>query len=140
MRLSADCTKRHGSGDKSLHNRFNRLNLINADCIAFLEIEEVANENRLLFVVDSRCIFFELFVTSQTGCNLQRGNSIRIPSVLLSVFTESVLPEMLKRSLGIEVVVESLSVYAQNFFCKFFNIHTSDFRYSSTEVIINHFA
>ena len=79
--LLADSSERHGTGDEAVHDILNAFYLIDGDRGAFLEVEEIANEDRLLFTIDSSGIFLEFLVAAKAGSNLESGYSLGIPGM-----------------------------------------------------------
>ena len=63
-----------------------RLYLVDRDRI-LAEGEEVADEDRLLLVVDKMSVFLEQLVVALAGGKLQSGYSLRIPGMLDAVLT-----------------------------------------------------
>ncbi len=49
------------------------------------ETEEVADEDRLLLIVNEMCIFLEEIIIALAGCELQGGDSLWVPCVLDTV-------------------------------------------------------
>ena len=102
--LFADCTKRHGTCYKMLHNVVNRFNLIYRYWVT-LKFKEIAQEDRLLFLVYQGCKFFELFVTTQTSSQLQSRNRFGVPSMLFAIFTIAKLTYIGKQALQFTIFI-----------------------------------
>ena len=81
MSLLADSSERHGTCDEAVHDILYAFNLIDGHRSAFLEVEEIANEDRLLFTIDSSGIFLEFLVAAKAGSNLESGYSLGIPGM-----------------------------------------------------------
>ena len=79
--LLADSSERHGTGDEAVHDILNAFYLIDGHRGAFLEVEEITNEDRLLLAIDSSGIFLEFLVAAKAGSNLESGYSLGIPGM-----------------------------------------------------------
>ena len=93
VRLDAECTERHGTGDEVLHDALHRLDLVNRRRLRrLLKSEEVAQEDGRFLLVDGLCPFLELLVAALTGGQLQLRNRLRVPGVLDAVPAPRELP------------------------------------------------
>ena len=112
MSLFADGAKRHCRANESAHNVFGGLHLADVDGVLF-ELEEIAQEERLGFVIDNRCKFFEFLVTACASGQLQCGNGLGRPGVADSVFAERVLPNK-RQNIAFGLTVKGLRVHTQS--------------------------
>ena len=86
MRFLTDGSERHGARNETFQNAFHRFHPVYGNGVV-TEVEKVAQEDRLFFLIDQAGKLFEFLVTAQTGGYLQGTDSFRIPSVLFSVLT-----------------------------------------------------
>ena len=84
MSFLTDCAKRNSSRYEMLDDVFYRLHLLDRNRV-LLKPEEVPQEYRRTFFINSSCKFLKLFITAKPGRKLQRTYRIWIPRVQLSI-------------------------------------------------------
>ena len=133
MSLLADGAERHGTRNETMRNRFDRFHEGYIYGIA-LEIEAVAQKNRLRLTVDHCCKLLELFITTQSGRQLKSRYSLGIPSMEFSVFAKTVNTIMVEILLSIDICIgmelDNIPIY-------FFERYTSDFRCRTAKIAID---
>ena len=82
--LLGEGTETHRTGNEVLHDFLYWLYLVDRDRV-LAETEEVADEDRLLLIVNEMCIFLEEIVIALACCELQGGDGLWVPSVLDTV-------------------------------------------------------
>ena len=82
--LLREGTETHRTGNEVLDDFLYRLHLIYRDRI-LAETEEIADEDRLLLIVNEMCIFLEEIVIALACCELQGGDGLWVPSMLDTV-------------------------------------------------------
>ena len=85
----ADRTVTHGTGNKTFHDVFNGLYLVDRDRRPF-ESQEIAQKDGHFFFICHLCKLFEFLVAAQAGCQLQGTDRFRIPGMFFPVFSERV--------------------------------------------------
>ena len=93
MCLDRERTEAHGSHHEVLDNILYRFHLIYRYRI-LLEVEEVADEYRRVFLIDELRILLELSVVARAGGQLQGGNGLGIPGMLDAVLAIVELSEV----------------------------------------------
>ena len=92
--------------DDALHG----LHLINIYRVA-LEVQEVADEDRLTLVIDEIGELLEELVVACAGGELQDSDGLRVPGVVDAVLAPVELSEVLQRQLNMSILFLFLSVY-----------------------------
>ena len=86
MGLSRQCSERHGTSNEVLDDALLALYLVDIYGVT-LEVEEVADEYRLILLVGHSRVFLEEIVVALAGSELQGGDGLRVPRVLDAVAT-----------------------------------------------------
>ena len=81
MGLDAQGTETHGAHDEALDDGLHGLHLLNGNGGAALEVQQVAQEERLGLAVHGGGEFFEFLVAAQARGDLQRGDGLGVPGV-----------------------------------------------------------
>ena len=82
--LLGEGTETHRTSNEVLYDFLYWLYLVDRDRV-LAEAEEVADEDRLLLIVNEMCIFLEEIVIALACCELQSSDSLWVPSVLDTV-------------------------------------------------------
>ena len=92
MSLLADGAKRHGCSYEAVHDLFFRFHFIQRDGVR-LKLEELTQEERLLYIIDNMRELLEFLIAAQTGCQLKGSNSIGRPGMQDAILAERILPD-----------------------------------------------
>ncbi len=111
--LFAQCTEAHGTGDEVLDDALDGLHLINIYRVA-LEVEEVADEDRLLLVVDEIGEFLEELIVACARSELQGSDGLRVPCVVDTILAPVELSEVLQWQFDVERLLLFLSVHGSS--------------------------
>ena len=110
MSLLAQGTEAHGTGDEVLDDALHGLHLINIYRVA-LEVQEVADEDRLTLVIDEIGELLEELVVACAGGELQDSDGLRVPGVVDAVLAPVELSEVLQRQFDMEGLLFFLCVH-----------------------------
>ena len=113
MSLFAQRTEAHGTGDEVLDDALDGLHLINIYRVA-LEVEEVADEDRLLLVVDEIGEFLEELIVARARSELQGSDGLWVPCVVDTVLAPVELSEVLQWQFDVERLLLFLSVHGSS--------------------------
>ena len=119
------------------YNAFNGFNFVDINgFIGLLEIEEITDEDRFLFIVYQVGEMLELVITTCLGSQLKRCNNIRSPCVSDTILAKRETSYIGKDiSMGIAVGMVCFCVHADGIFCNFAQSDTADSRYLCTEIL-----
>ena len=110
--LLAQGTEAHGTGDEVLDDALHGLHLINIYRVA-LEVQEVADEDRLTLVIDEIGELLEELVVACAGGELECGDRLGVPGVVDAVLAPVELSEVLQRQFDMEGLLFFLCVYGR---------------------------
>ena len=104
MSLLRQCSERHGTRDKVLHNALHRLHLVERDGLcSTLEVQQVAYEDGLCLLIGQPTIFLEFRIVTLTTSQLQSRYRLRIPRMAYSILAPvelAVVGEDIRGSVG----------------------------------------
>jgi len=130
VRLLADRAKRHCACYKPPHDCLYRLNLRKGYRVAPI-VQPVAKKDGVRLIVDHCAVLLELFVAAQARCNLQQGDSLRVPCVFLALLAESVLSKVAEM-----LIPESCAVKPQDICRNILQVRSADGRGRTYEVFV----
>ena len=122
----ADGTQRHGTCGKAFHDFFGRLNLVNRDGLAQvnLELKQAAQRHvATVLVVDQLCVFFVGVEVVGTRGMLQLGNRVRRPHVVFTTHAEGIFAACIEHVGQHRVITEGRAVHAQRLFSNLEHAH-----------------
>ena len=126
MCFSADGAQRHGASGKALDDFLGRLNLINRNGFAGvnLELEQPAQRHvAAVLVVDELGVFFVGVPVVGTRGVLQLGNRVGRPHVVFTPHPEGVFTASIQHIGQHRVITEGSAVHAQRFFSNLKHAH-----------------